>query len=725
MAEVDDMFGSTMAFDVSPRSSRSAASSRGRANSDSDTEGLAQEAVDDGDSRTENSSSDDEEHQPVPSQASHPGDFVNDSFWGPVQSQASQFSQPSQSTARNPRNQLMDEGDESAEDEEDTPPAQPRIAQRLFTIPSDADGYTDENAAPSRARPTSKRSGLGAKPLPLSTPSSDSEGDGFPSQVISNSKLEVFKDEEENPKASAQPSASDLGRRPLGEASRFAPMVTLMTPIVERTMEYGNQTQTSYLTGDLQGARPLVEDSEPEDEAEADRFSVSSSDQGQQRKRKASTASTLASVHEAEDSATEEEDEDQELVAVLDSAAHEKASYEPVCPFTAEEMYRSLRTQKPALSALRGYHDLMSQHSDRLPILRKEARSKGRKSASQDEAGVLLELDQDTSFSVREKLGEGGFGAVFRVASTKDVEGRPAVYALKTQRPAVSWEFKQIHQLRSRLASDSRALTSIIQPFDLFHFADESHLLLEVCDQGTLLDMVNVAPSSAFGPVGGAPGLDELLAMFFTTELLRVMEAFHQVGMLHGDFKIDNCLVRLDEVPGGPRAWSAQYKSDGSDGWAHKGVKVIDFGRAVDRQMYAEDQIFVADWKPDSKDCLEVRQGRSWTTEPDYYGLAGIAFTLLFGKHFEAAHTVETADGQGSTLAGKPFRRYHQVELWTRLFNLLLNPRSVQDGGSAEHELKAVRQDMEAWLETHGSKAGKNLKSLLKKVEIAQLSRGR
>lgn len=713
MAEINDMFGSTMAFDMSPRSVHSAASSgAGHAShSESESDGAAAE---DDDSRTESSLTDDDE-APIPSQASHPGDFVNDSFWGPVQNQPSQSSQPSQTTLRDSRSRLMDEGDDFDEEEE-TPPANPNRAlpesdsgpaKRLFSIPVD-ENEGDENAVP-RNRPGPSRGGLGAKALgnAQSTPSSESESEQH-QPVTSGGKFEVFSDEAEQ----QLPSASALGRRPLGEASRFAPMVDLMTPIVERTMEYANMTQTGYLTGDMRGARPLVEESEPEDEIDADKFF----EQDQPRKRKASTASTLASVHEGSDGMTE----DQELNAVLDSAEALPSQSEPIYPFTAKELTEAA-ARMPHIQTLPGYHDLKGQQSDRLSLLRKEAKSKARKSATQDEAGVLLDLDT-AEFSVREKLGEGGFGAVFRVASTQEIEGRPSVYALKTQRPAVTWEFQQLHEVRTKLADQPRVMSSVVKPFDLYHFADESHLLLEVCDQGTLLDMVNAAPTSGFGAAGGAPGVDELLAMFFTIELLRVMQALHQVGMLHCDYKIDNCLVRLDEVPGGTRAWSTQYKSDGSEGWSHKGIKLIDYGRAIDRQLYPEGQLFLADWTPDAKDCLEVRQARPWTIEPDYYGLAGITFTLLFGKHFEADQTVETETG--SALAGKPFRRYHQVELWTRLFSLLLDPKAPSDVPVAER-LDHVRKDMEGWLEMNGSKAGKNLKLLLKKVEIAQLSRGR
>ena len=38
--------------------------------------------------------------------------------------------------------------------------------------------------------------------------------------------------------------------------------------------------------------------------------------------------------------------------------------------------------------------------------------------------------------------------------------------------------------------------------------------------------------------------MDESLCMFYTIEMLRMLEALHAAGMVHGDFKPDNLLLR-------------------------------------------------------------------------------------------------------------------------------------------------------------------------------------
>jgi checkpoint serine/threonine-protein kinase len=194
----------------------------------------------------------------------------------------------------------------------------------------------------------------------------------------------------------------------------------------------------------------------------------------------------------------------------------------------------------------------------------------------------------------------------------------------------------------------------------------------------------------------------------------------HEAGFLHGDFKIDNCLLRLEEAPGGnARGWSGAYSRSGSGGWASKGVKMIDFGRTVDLKAFPEGQTFNPKWTTDKHDCSEVRAGRPWTYQPDYYGLACIAHVMLFGKYLE---TIE--DGQGRTIVKEPLKRYHQAGLWNPFFDLLLNPTRIRQDESLPltKELAGIREEMESWLELNSEKAGKNLKGLLKKLEIHALA---
>ena len=40
--------------------------------------------------------------------------------------------------------------------------------------------------------------------------------------------------------------------------------------------------------------------------------------------------------------------------------------------------------------------------------------------------------------------------------------------------------------------------------------------------------------------------MDELLCMYYTVEMLRMLDVLHSAGLIHGDFKPDNLLIRND-----------------------------------------------------------------------------------------------------------------------------------------------------------------------------------
>ena len=174
-------------------------------------------------------------------------------------------------------------------------------------------------------------------------------------------------------------------------------------------------------------------------------------------------------------------------------------------------------------------------------------------------------------------------------------------------------------------------------------------------------------------------------------------------------------MIRADDVD----EWTSTYAADGSGGWAAKGVTLIDFGRAIDMCCYPPDQRFLADWQPGAQDCVEMREMRPWTYQADYHGLASIAHCLLFGKYMDTTCYVND-DGLKTYKIQQSLRRYWQTDLWTRFFHLMLNSTHYPAVGP---QLTELRAEMDAWLTAHSFHAGKNLKGLLKKVEIWALRR--
>lgn len=410
----------------------------------------------------------------------------------------------------------------------------------------------------------------------------------------------------------------------------------------------------------------------------------------------------------------------------------------PCNPFDAVIMSQILSRCSPPLLRHPQVHDLLHSQAHKLEDLQKVAKRRGDKGPSsskqKDRTGVIeeiwaLELDGE-QFSVAEKLGEGAFGAVFRVTALSGTGDRSMddddddemedeiSFAVKVERPTNRWEFYMLDQLHQRLPQQIRP--SVVKATSLYAYQDESFLFLDFCSQGTLLDAVNKANDAGTAPAtaGASNGLEELVAMFFTIEILKVVESFHMHGFVHGDLKIDNCLVRLGVVP--TKSWSTAYDPSGAGGWSEKGLKVIDFGRSIDVGAFsggAAQQRFTTQFVTSHLDCPEMQAEQAWTYEPDYFGIASIAFTLLFGRFIEIT-TVTESDGTSRFAISQNFRRYQQANLWTPLFHALLNPRTVRSDGVLPivDELALIRTDMENWLVKNSDKNGKNLKGLLKKM---------
>ena len=345
----------------------------------------------------------------------------------------------------------------------------------------------------------------------------------------------------------------------------------------------------------------------------------------------------------------------------------------------------------------------------------------------------------DRQYMIKRELGAGAFAPVYLTESQPEedeedessmaVMGRGAfdhyrrkpLEALKMEDPPSAWEFYIMRQAKRRLGV-SRAAESIIDVYEMHLYQDECYLIEEYRDQGTVLDLINIARAESAGT------MDELLAMFFSIELFRTIEALHSKGILHGDLKADNCLVRLDALPD-TDVWSTRYRKDGTGGWHKKGLALIDFGRGIDMKVFRPDVQFIADWKTGPQDCAEMRELRPWTYQIDYHGLAGIIHSMLFGKYIETLADKGQGLGEGPRKwrIRESLKRYWQTEIWSSVFDLLLNPMAHLEGEEGSRmpvlkSMKSVREHMESWLEAN-SERGMGLQVLIRKLEYALQSR--
>lgn len=340
----------------------------------------------------------------------------------------------------------------------------------------------------------------------------------------------------------------------------------------------------------------------------------------------------------------------------------------------------------------------------------------------------------DRTYTIKRELGKGAFAPVYLAYSAsveEEDEGdkpvqmgkgefglkRRSLEAIKMEEPPSPWEFYIMRQAKRRLGV-SRPADSVIHAYEMHMFKDECYLVEEYRDQGTLLDLVNIARAE-----NGV--MDEQLAMFFTIELFRTVEALHSKDLIHGDLKSDNVLVRFD-APQQDEHWNSQYQHDGRDGWASKGIALIDFGRGIDMKVFKPDVQFIADWKTSEQDCAEMRELRPWTYQVDYHGLAGIIHNLLFGKYISTVAERGGTLGAGATKTYRireSLKRYWQTEIWNEVLDLLLNPLMHLDAEEGRKlpvlkGMKTVREKMETYLESNCEK-GVGLKALVRRMEDA------
>ncbi|KAG4305737.1 hypothetical protein PORY_000647 [Pneumocystis oryctolagi] len=382
---------------------------------------------------------------------------------------------------------------------------------------------------------------------------------------------------------------------------------------------------------------------------------------------------------------------------------------EHVCnPFEDNIQKTILSNLNPSINFYDGFYDFSDRMYGKLDL---ERFNKLLLKKSLLNRELSIKLAENIIYFIKKKLGEGAFAPVYLAETpSKNSNSTSQLRAIKIERSTIPWEFYIIRQIKHRLGLH-RALASIINIYEMYVYRDVGFLIMKYRDQGTILDLVNIFKAET------GNGIDEVLVIFFTIELLRTLEQLHNKSILHGDLKPDNCLLRFDPVE---TEWLSKYQRDGSGGWASKGIVIIDFGRGIDLKMFSPQIQFIIDSETDEQDCAEMREARPWTYQIDYHGLATIIHTLLFGKHIEIVP--EKSLGIGAARKRyrlvNGFKRYWQQDLWKRLFDLLLNPviNAGEEGLPITKNLKQIREEMEVWLIENCEK-GIGLKGMIWKIE--------
>lgn len=239
-------------------------------------------------------------------------------------------------------------------------------------------------------------------------------------------------------------------------------------------------------------------------------------------------------------------------------------------------------------------------------------------------------------------LGKGTYGKVFKAV---DIQTRQTV-ALKTQKPAWVWEFYIAREIKTRLTNPY--MLRGFMDIQTAYVADNSSVLVsEYSKYGTLLSVTNQIKIATGKP------LIEALALFFTIEMLHIVEYLHKCQIIHGDIKPDNFL--LMHLP----------SED-----ARPTIQLIDFGCSIDMSLFPENTKFMQVIKTEEFTCIEMQTGKPWTYQTDLYCLAASSHCLLFGSYMRVSNS------GGRWFINSKIPRYAKRDAWEKYFTDLLNIES-------------------------------------------------
>ena len=277
--------------------------------------------------------------------------------------------------------------------------------------------------------------------------------------------------------------------------------------------------------------------------------------------------------------------------------------------------------------------------------------------------GSRLELSSRL-MHVEAVSGKGAFATVYKAREMhldkglmEGLDGDDSLVALKFITAPSQWESYISKRLHSSL--DDQARPSFIQVKSTVNFSDATVLATEHVELPSMQQLLNSYRKAN-------KKMDEQLCMFYALELLRCVEACHKCGIIHGDIKPDNVMLRDDTAEGEEWEYSAE------SGFGSKGIKLIDFGCAIDAQMYGEGTVFRGKSGTEAFECVEMQEGRVWRKQLDLYAVAATVHCLLHSEYME----VETSGDSGSYRPRLPLKRYWQVDTWTKFFDACINSGS-------------------------------------------------
>ncbi|KAG8099872.1 hypothetical protein GUJ93_ZPchr0013g36306 [Zizania palustris] len=385
------------------------------------------------------------------------------------------------------------------------------------------------------------------------------------------------------------------------------------------------------------------------------------------------------------------------IVEEADADAQPKPSKiqrkEPILvdPWSESTMNNLLEKINIDLKKFTGYHKSNKVYQGMVPLT----------SSQNSLRNKVIELG-GRKYQIKGSPGTGAFAKVYKAIVDCNTE---ELVALKIQKPAFPWEFYMYRLLDMRIHDIERP--SFGYAHEVHVYAGFSVLVCDYLAYGTLLDVIN-------SHVVVGRHMDEFLCIYYTIEMLHMLETLHSVGIIHGDFKPDNMLVCYPSGDITVETFKGETRSE-----QNQGLCLVDWGRGIDLNLFPAGTEFQGDCRTSGFSCIEMQEGRTWTYQADTYGLCVIAHMMLHGTHMSIKKTPRP-DGSYLYQPESPFKRYWNVELWKNLFSTLLNAAS--GSGSDAAVLRSLRMSFQEYLCSNRQLVGKLNQQLAKQKTSLCLS---
>ena len=113
-----------------------------------------------------------------------------------------------------------------------------------------------------------------------------------------------------------------------------------------------------------------------------------------------------------------------------------------------------------------------------------------------------------------------------------------------------------------------------------------------------------------------------------------------------------------------------------------------------DTKLNILDYKFVGEATVPEMQCVSMRQHLPWSFDLDTFGICCSAHVLLFGSHLEISQSRNKR-----WMPKERFLGHHSSELWTEVFDTLLNLENGNAIGSRPRSLRQLRNRIESHLQ--------------------------